>query len=301
MFKARKLLLAIPIIFVLFLIVLVIVTGIRQNQGKQITSNKIKVVTSLNFYGEMAQAVGGNAVEVTSAINKASIDPHEFEPTAQLAKDYQNAQVIISNGGGYDPWSTAFARANQQAKSINVGTLVGYQQGDNEHFWYKPATPKLLVDELITTFSSLEPTKATQFKTNGQHYLASLAPLTKLRKDLGEKLVGKSVLTTEPVMDNTLEPLGAKIIVPEFAQAVEDGNDPSSADIKAWHDAIDQGKVALVIKNTQTSSKLVNQAVAYAKTKHVPVVGVTETKPDGQTFLTWQKRQLLAVEEALSR
>ncbi len=301
MTKIKRWLLAIPIIFVLALIILVIVTGVRQNKTVQDQASKINVVSSLNFYGEMAQAVGGDRVTVTNVIDKASVDPHEFEPTAVVAKTYQKAQVIISNGGGYDPWSTNFAKANSQADSVTVAKLVGYHTGDNEHFWYSADTAKLLTEQLVKSFTKLDPQNKEQFEKNQQAYLKSLAPLNDLRESIRGQLAGKSVLTTEPVMDNTLEPLGAKIIVPEFATAVEEGTDPSSADIRAWHDAIDQGKVALVIKNKQTTSKLVDQAVAYAEEKQVPVIGVTETKPDNMSFLKWQEQQLEAIRGALAQ
>lgn len=39
------------------------------------TQKPIKVVTGLNFYGEVAKAVAGNQGKVTSFINNSSVDP----------------------------------------------------------------------------------------------------------------------------------------------------------------------------------------------------------------------------------
>lgn len=300
MTKLQRLLLAIPSVIVLGLIVMIIVTGLRQQENLHEENNeRIQVVSSLNTYGEMAQAVGGSAVSVTNIINKASVDPHDFEPTANVAASYQHAQVIISNGGGYDTWSTNFASANQQAHSISVAKLMGYRDGDNEHFWYQPAAPDLLVKKLVAVYSQLDPDNAAMFKANGANYLATLQPLVTLRSQIEPMLNQQEVLTTEPVFDNTLKALGAKIAVPEFAAAVESGDDPSSATIQAWEQAVNSGKVKLVIQNPQTSSRLVKQAVAYERQHHIPVVQITETKPNGETFLTWQQKQLEAVKEAL--
>ncbi len=127
--------LLIPAMIVLILIGVVIVKGLQSSTNMHAThGNRIKIVTSLNTYGEMAKAVVGNKGSVTSVLTKATIDPHDFEPTATTARLYQQADVIISNGGGYDAWSTKLTQANEKAKAIDVGQLYAYQDGENEHF-----------------------------------------------------------------------------------------------------------------------------------------------------------------------
>ncbi len=298
--KIKNLFLFIPITIVAILIVTVIITGTRQSKVNNEKNNTIKIVTSLNFYASMAKAVGGNKVSTMSAINNQNIDPHSYTPTAAIAKEYQKAQLIISNGGGVDSWSTRFAQANKKASSIVIGNLVNYKTGDNPHFWYKPEVPKLLVNKLVQVLSEDEPQNKQEFKNNATKYLNSLKPLTKLRKEIKPLIKNKKILTTEPVMDDTLIPLGAKIVVPEFALATENDTSPSSTTIKDWHNAVDSGKISMVILNKQTSNKTVDQAVAYAKSKKIPVVGVTATKPGDKTFEQWQAKQLEEVKEALS-
>src|SRR4051812_12364481 len=67
-------------------------------------AGKIKVVAAENFYGEVAKAVGGDRVEVTSILDNPDADPHDFEPTADTSKVVNDAQVIVYNGAGYDAW-----------------------------------------------------------------------------------------------------------------------------------------------------------------------------------------------------
>ena len=45
----------------------------------------IKVVTGLNFYGEVAKAVAGNQGKVTSFINNSSVDLHDYKPGIKQA------------------------------------------------------------------------------------------------------------------------------------------------------------------------------------------------------------------------
>ncbi|WP_354003027.1 metal ABC transporter solute-binding protein, Zn/Mn family [Microbacterium elymi] len=49
---------------------------------------RIAVVASTNVYGSIAEAVGGDRVDVTSIIDSFALDPHEYEASArdQLAR-----------------------------------------------------------------------------------------------------------------------------------------------------------------------------------------------------------------------
>lgn len=298
--KNSKWLLALPALFVIFLIGLVILTGLKQTKDNQ-QAGKVHVVTSLDSYGEIAQAVLGNQGSVRSVLTNPAIDPHDFEPTASTARLYQQADVIISNGGGYDQWSIRLAQANPDAKKINVANLYHYRSGDNEHFWYAPDLTKRLTHQLVRTYSQLVPTKHAYFEQNAHHYLTKVAKLDQLRRELKHSLAGQGVLTTEPVFDLTLQSLNADVLVPEFGQAIDEGQDPTPTAVQAWRTAIDQGQVKVVIENRQAQGKLVKQAVAYAKQHQVPVVQVTETKWKGKSYIDWQYAQLKQLAKAVER
>lgn len=296
--KRPKFLLWIPAILVVGLIATVIYQGLQQNKTVK-SDDKIQVVASLNSYGDIAEAVLGDAGSVTSVIANPDVDPHDFEPTPSTAKQYDASDVIISNGGGLDAWSEKFAQANKQAKSISLSTLYNYQAGDNEHFWYEPDLVEKLTKELVKTYSDIAPDQRRVFEDNAQRYLAKMDKVTTLRDELATELKGKSVLTTEPIFDPWLKAMGVKVMVPEFAYAVEEGQDPTPAAITAWEDAARQGKVVAVIQNTQATSQLVDQAVKTAKDAKVPVVQVSETKPADVNYVDWQYAQLKALKEAV--
>jgi len=293
--------LIIPIVAVLVLIGLVAFRAIQNNATTKQNTKGITIVASLNTYGEIAKAVVGDQGEVTSILNKASIDPHEFEPTAATAKQYAAAQLIVSNGGGYDTWANKLAKANKQAKDIDVGKLFNYKDGDNEHFWYKPTMPQKLTDALVQKLSAIKPSKSAYFKANAKKYMAKIAPITQKRAEIKSLIAGKTVMATEPVYDNALAGLDVKIADQAFALAVDEGNDPTPKDVKEWQAEIESGQVALIFENTQTTGKVVKNAMKIAHEHNVPVVGVTETKPDGLTYVQWQLKILNEIQEALQK
>src|SRR5690554_4959959 len=64
----------------------------------------ISVVASTNVYGNIAESVGGDLIEVTSIIDDPSQDPHSFEADARVQLALSKADIVIENGGGYDPF-----------------------------------------------------------------------------------------------------------------------------------------------------------------------------------------------------
>ena len=67
-------------------------------------SDKLNVVTTLDFYGETAKAVLGDHGTVTSLITSPNVDPHYFEDTTKTAKFVSKADLFIYNGACYDNW-----------------------------------------------------------------------------------------------------------------------------------------------------------------------------------------------------
>ena len=63
---------------------------------------KVQVVASTNVYGDIAAAIGGDRVDVTSIISSTAQDPHSYEASAEDQLTISRAGLIIENGGGYD-------------------------------------------------------------------------------------------------------------------------------------------------------------------------------------------------------
>ncbi len=108
------------------------------------------VVASTDVYGAIANAVGGGTVRVTSIIKSPDADPHEYEPTPSDALAVSRANVVISNGGGYDDFAAKLLDATS-AKPISV-VVTAFSGFDtdapdfNEHIWYDLPTMKKLAD-----------------------------------------------------------------------------------------------------------------------------------------------------------
>ena len=95
------------------------------------SNGPVQVVAAENFWGSIAAQVGGSHVHVTSIIVDPNADPHSYEPTAADARTVAQAQYVIVNGAGYDPWSDKLLQANPASgrKELNVGDFNGKHAG----------------------------------------------------------------------------------------------------------------------------------------------------------------------------
>ena len=284
------------LVAVLAVIVGLMVTGWSPSKSHQ---KPIRVVTSLNFYGEVAKAVAGDHGTVTSFINSSAVELHEFQPTTKQAKQVAIANVAIENGLGYDAWMSKMVKADSKNKItlINVGEQVAKEKdGANEHVWDRPATMSALATTLAKQFSKLDPDHKADYEKNAKAYQAKLQKLDKViaqaKQNVGDN---RLVDVSEPVFDYALENLGYQINDQHFEKAVEDDSDPSPKDIQQIQDDITNHRIAFFVNNSQESDKTVENLVKLAKENNVPVLNVTESEPDGEDYVSWMTKQYQAL------
>lgn len=281
------------LIGLLVITLVLMVTGWQPNQRPH--RQPIRVVTSLNFYGEVAQSVSGKYGEVTSFINNGNVDTHDFQPFTKQAQQLGRANVVIENGLGYDEWLSQMVHATDSDQTVvNVGTTVAHRQsGDNEHVWYEPATMGKLAQLLAKKYSRIDPAHRHYYYQRARRYQEQLATLnTTIQEAQHNAQHGeRSVLVSEPVFDYALQNLGYQVANQRFAKAVEDGNDPSPQEIAEMQSAIRHHQVAFFVNNKQESNSTVKNMLKLARQHGVPVLNVTETRPAYQTYVEWMREQ----------
>ncbi len=233
-------------------------------------------------------------VTYNQSLQTQQFDPHDFEPTTQTAKDVAKGQIILSNGLGYDSWMQKLVEANNQkgVTDLRVGEdIMKKQDGDNEHLWYNKKTVPKLANRLAALYAKRDPKHKAAYHKNAQRYIKSLATLDNKITTIRQHSNGEKVDVSEPVFDYALAETGYKVNNTHFAKSVEDGTDPSPADIKAMQADIKGHKIAFFVENTQANDKIINNLIKLAKDNNVPVLKVTETLPKGLTYKEWMLKQ----------
>lgn len=281
--------------WLLVLLMFVLVGCSRQ----QSASSNLNVVTSVDFYAEVAKAVVGTHGSVHSVINDPAVDPHDFTPTVADGKLVAQADVVLANGAGYDAWMSKLTAAEPHVAVVSAAKVVGVHDGQNEHIWYNPTAMPQIANALAKRFAQRDPKHKAAYAANAKRYIASLKPLMTTINSLRAKQAGQFVAVSEPVFDNALQYLGYQVANAHFASAVEEGSDPSPADIRDLQAQITAGKIRFFVRNTQVQSAIVDNAVAFAKHHGVPVLDVTETLPKHLTYTSWMTKQYHALARIL--
>jgi zinc/manganese transport system substrate-binding protein len=268
-------------------------------------STVISVVAAENFWGSLAQQLGGDHVKVTSIIDNPDADPHDYEPTAADGRTIAGAGLAIINGVGYDAWATKLVDANPATNRtvLTVGDLVGVKDGGNPHRWYNPADVRKVIDQITTDLKKADPADATFFDHQHDTVLTTnLKTYFDLIAQIKATYGGTPVGASESIFAMLAPATGLNLLTPAaFLTAISEGSDPTAQD-KATIDAqIKNKQIKVYVYNSQNATPDVQLQVDAAKAAGIPVTTITETlTPAGASFQDWQVAQLTALKQALA-
>jgi zinc/manganese transport system substrate-binding protein len=267
-------------------------------------SGRLRVVAAENFWGSIAQQLGGEEVQVRSIIVNPDTDPHGYEPTAADARTMAGAQMAIVNGIGYDQWAShllAATPANGRAV-LDVGSVLGLGQGDNPHQWYSPAHVHAVVDRIVAEYDRLRPADAGYFAQRKSGFEAtSLARYNALIGEIRARYRGVPVGYSENIFQPLGEALGLKLLTPPgFAKAVAEGSEVSAQDKQTVDRQASSKQIKVWVFNSQNLTPDVQRVNELARAERIPIATVTETlSPASANFEQWQVAQLERLRGAL--
>lgn len=269
-------------------------------------SGPVQVVAAENFWGSIASQVGGSHVHVTSIIVDPNADPHSYEPTSADAQKVAEAQYVIINGAGYDPWADKLLQANPVSgrKELNVGDFNGKHEGDNPHMWYNPEYVTAVVNKISADLKAIDPANAAAYGQSAQAFLITdLARYHNLIATIKSKYGNTPVGATESIFSYLAPALGLKLITPySYLKAVSEGQDISADDEAVVEQQINQKQVKVLIYNSQNTPNNILALINRARAIHIPVATITETlTPANATFQDWQSTQLQGIQKALAQ
>ena len=280
-------------------------SGDSPGGGGGSSTRPLSVVASTNVWGDVAQAVGGEDVTVSSIISDPSQDPHSFEANTKTLLMVSKAQVVIENGGGYDDFMGRMTKSSgSEATVINAVDVSGKEapaDGElNEHVWYDFATVEKVVDVIATRLGRARPEDAQAFTRRADALSSKIDALVDEESSIKRQFAGKTIGITEPVPLYLTEACGLVNTTPEeFSEAVEEGDDVSPAVLKRTLDQYTTGKVDALVYNAQTSGPVTEKVEAAAKRNGTGVVPVTETLPEGLDYVSWMGQNLDHLRAAL--
>jgi zinc/manganese transport system substrate-binding protein len=168
--------------------------------------------------------------------------------------------------------------------------------------FYDLATAKAVAAQVADRLATDDPPNAAAYRDNANAFRAQADAIAQSEREIGRKHPGVAVVATEPVAHYLLAEAGIADRTPtSFASAIEQGDDPSPADVAAVLDLVNGHQLSAVVLNQQTETPVTNRIVDAARTSGVAVITVAETLQNGLDYLDWQRSTVQEFADQLDR
>ena len=276
---------------------------LAQPVAAQTPSAGLNIVAAENFYGDVATQLARPDAVVSSILSNPDQDPHLFEASPSVARALSRARIVIYNGADYDPWMAKLLKAakGSNRRVIVVADLVHKKAGHNPHLWYDPANIAAAARAVSAALIAADPAGRAGYEQRLQAFMDSLTPLEERIGAMRATYAGTAVTATEPVFGYMAAALGLTMRNERFQLAVMNSTEPRASDVAAFEGELRTHAVRVFIYNSQASDPAAKRLLDIATAAGVPIIGVTETEPVGQTYQTWMMAQLDALDIALAK
>jgi zinc/manganese transport system substrate-binding protein len=232
-------------------------------------ADKVKAVASFSILGDMVRQVGGDRVEVITLVGPDG-DAHVYEPTPADAKNLAAAQILFTNGLGFEGWmnrletSSGFkGKVVVASTGVKPRTMIEEEGGKSEtitdpHAWQSLANGKLYVANIRDALIAVDPDGKSAYEANANAYLDAIAKeetdvkaaLATLPKDR------RKIITSHDAFGYFGAAYGLEIIAPE---GVSTESEASAKDVAKIIRQIRQEKIPAVFMENITDHRLLDQ------------------------------------------
>jgi zinc/manganese transport system substrate-binding protein len=240
---------------------------------------KLKVVASFSILADMASRVGESEVEIHTLVGPNG-DAHAFQPTPANAKAIAEADVIILNGLGFEPWAERLMKSSKPKGLVVIasdGVTPRHFGADSAkavdpHAWQDLANGKLYVRNITEAFAKVDAANAGYYRDNEKVYLADIElSETRLRKAIAAVPPDRrKVITSHDAFGYFGAAYGIEFIAP-LGVSTED--QPSAKGVARLIDQIKREHISAVFAENITDPRLIKQ-----------IAGETGAKVGGELF-----------------
>jgi ABC-type Zn uptake system ZnuABC Zn-binding protein ZnuA len=276
---------------------------------------KLNVVATLPDYGSIAEAVGGDKVQVTSLV-RGTEDPHFVDARPSLVRSLNKADLLVEGGAdlevGWLPTLVSGARNARiladapghvllsrgiRMRDVPTGP-VDRSMGDvhpagNPHFNLDPANGRDMAASIVAALSRLDPANASAYQSNARQFTERLGvKLAEWTNSLAPYR-GTKVVTYHKSFDYLLERFGFELV---GTIEPKPGIEPSPTHINALIPRMKAAGVKLILSEPNRPRKTPAQLAEATGAKVVLLPGLVGGVPEATNYIAlfdYDVRQLL--------
>jgi zinc/manganese transport system substrate-binding protein len=267
---------------------------------------RLNVVASFSILGDLARAIGGERVDVTTLVGP-NADVHVYTPAPSDAKTIAGAKLVIVNGLGLEGWlprlvQSAGGKATIVVASTGIAPLKRGAEAD-PHAWQSVPNAKIYVANIRDALAAADPADAAAFHANAGRYLAELGALDAEVRAAVAKIPPerRKVISTHDAFGYFADAYGIAFIAP---LGVSTETEPSARDIAGIIGQIKQAKIPAVFLENMSDDRLIGRIAAESGAKLGGTLysdALTGEKGDAPTYIAMVKHNITALTSALDR
>jgi zinc/manganese transport system substrate-binding protein len=200
-------------------------------------AEKARVVTTFSILADITREIGGDDIQLTNLVG-ADADAHVFEPAPAQVRAVLEADLVIANGLGFEPWLERLL-ANGEARGTRIDAskgvvpmtvLEGDQRLVDPHAWQSLGNAEIYARNITQALAQLVPARAAAFEARRDSWLGRLGAL---RQSIAPRLMAlpperRRVLTSHDAFGYFAQEWRLQFLA---AQGVSDAAEPSAAEV----------------------------------------------------------------------
>jgi len=240
----------------------------------------VQAVASFSILGDLVRQVGGDRVAVTVLVGPGA-DAHVYQPTPAQAKTVAQAQVLFSNGLGFEGWMTRLLKsagykgrhivATQGAEELEAEDDHDHQPGHKHdakhghdhgkadpHAWQNVSNAMVYVKNIAKGLCSADAAGCDSYEKNASAYTAQLQALeTEVRAAWAPIAPAqRKVITSHDAFGHYAKAYGVTFLSP---QGVSTESEASAKGVAKLVRQIRQENVKALFVETISNPRLIEQ------------------------------------------
>ncbi len=279
------------------------------------------------FAANVIQGVPGVALDVL--VTRETSCPHSYSLTGEDLKKISDADVLVANGLGVEPFLDQFKKTNPKAPVLTVSDdcdllhlseaqmheeeaeQAGHHHADEEvesdinpHTWMSPRQAIKQVRTLGRKLGEVDPQYAARYRANAEAYAARLQLLADKMAKAAQSFKNRNIATGHPAFDYLARDLGLKVVATVHIIPGETG---SAAEMAHAIDTVRSKHAAAIFSEFGSGDREAATIGRDAGVRVYPLSTITSVKdanvpasvPVTRLYEAMMERNLATLQEAL--
>ena len=238
-------------------------------QSPSSAPSKVKVVATFSILGDLVTTIGGDTVEMATLVGPDT-DAHTYQPRPTDARTLANAQVLVSNGLGFEGWIDRLAKAapfkgraivaSTGAATIPAGPSHGHSHahGPDPHCWQDVACARRYAANIAQGLAEADPANAAAYRERAAAYDKRLADLDDwIRTEIAKvPAAQRKAITGHDSLRYFSKAYGVQFLAP---RGYNTESEPSAKDVAALIRQVREQHIKALFVENMTNPGMVEQ------------------------------------------